>query len=481
MRQLLCLILLSLPAAAIESIPTSRDALDGAAAPVQVPIRYTTLPNGLRVVISEDHSAPVVTVAVYYRIGFRLEPRGRTGFAHLFEHMMFQGSENVPKPQHVRLVNAYGGVLNGSTNFDYTNYFETMPSNALELALWLEADRMRALKVTAENLKNQQEVVKEEVRVNVLNQPYGGFDWIDLPEKAFQKWENAHNFYGDFHDLDAATVEDAQKFFRTYYSPANAALVISGDVETRRALALATKYFASIPAPAAPPLPDVDEPPQSAEKRLSQEDTLATTPALAAGYRMPPHNSRTELAALSVLTNLLVEGEGSRLYQKLVKEKQLATSVSTSILGSLYEFLGPTLYTVRVDYKPGGKAEEILKVMDEQIQDLARHGPTAQEVERARTKLRAQWLAALDTTSVFGAGLQGRPHYLAVFALFNNDPGVINRIAGEIAVVTPEQVQAVARQYLDPGKRTMIDRRPAPAPRPASFAATGPKAAKGAK
>ena len=195
---------------------------------LQIPIHSATLKNGLRVVIVPDPTAPVVTVGVYYKIGFRLEPQGRSGFAHLFEHMMFQGSENAPKMQHIKLINSSGGVLNGSTMYDVTNYYEAVPSNALERVLWLEADRMRALKVDEENLINQRDVVKEEVRVNVLNQPYGGFPWLDMPPVAFRNWANAHNFYGDFADLDAANLVDVQKFFPTYYVPNNAVLFCLG-------------------------------------------------------------------------------------------------------------------------------------------------------------------------------------------------------------------------------------------------------------
>jgi zinc protease len=184
---------------------------------LHIPLETTKLENGLRVVISPDRTAPVATLGVYYHIGFRLEPRGRSGFAHLFEHMMFQGSEHAGKMMHIKLINSSGGVLNGSTHYDVTNYYESIPSNALERVLWLEADRMRALKVDDENLRNQRDVVKEEVRVNVLNQPYGGFPWLDLPPIAFRNWPNAHNFYGDFADLDAATLDDVQQFFSTYY------------------------------------------------------------------------------------------------------------------------------------------------------------------------------------------------------------------------------------------------------------------------
>src|SRR5436190_5256286 len=231
-----------------------------------VPVVYHKLPNGLRVVVSEDHSAPVVTVEVMYGIGFRIEPKNRTGFAHLFEHMMFQGSEHVGKFEHVRIVNENGGVLNGSTRFDHTNYFEVLPSNALETALWLEADRMRSLKVTPENLKNQQNVVSEEVRVNVLNQPYGSFEWLDLNEQANTNWYNAHNFYGDLKEIEAATLDDVKKFFQTYYSPNNAALVVVGDFDPARTREWIEKYFAGIPSTPRPPAPDIREPRQDNEK-----------------------------------------------------------------------------------------------------------------------------------------------------------------------------------------------------------------------
>src|SRR5678816_829481 len=211
-----------------------------------VPVVYRKLPNGLRVVVSENHAAPVVVVEVMYRIGFRIEPKNRTGFAHLFEHMMFQGSEHVGKFEHVRIVNENGGTLNGSTRFDHTYYFEVMPSNALEVAIYLEADRMRSLKITPETLKNQQDVVSEEVRVNVLNQPYGAFEWLGLPQAANTNWYNAHNFYGDLEHLKAATLEDVKKFFDTYYAPNNAVLVVTGDTTPDEVMKLAEKHFGSV-------------------------------------------------------------------------------------------------------------------------------------------------------------------------------------------------------------------------------------------
>jgi zinc protease len=204
------------------------NAFAAAGAAVHFPVEYYKLPNGLKVVFSEDHTAPVVTVAVYYKIGFRVEPKDRTGFAHLFEHMMFQGSANLGKMEFIRLVESNGGILNGSTRFDFTNYYETLPSNKLETALWAESDRMRGLAITDANLKNQQGVVGNEVKVNVLNRPYGGFPWLDPPQIANTNYYNAHNFYGDLKDIEAATLSDVQEFFKTYYAPNNAALALVG-------------------------------------------------------------------------------------------------------------------------------------------------------------------------------------------------------------------------------------------------------------
>src|SRR5918998_1048588 len=233
---------------------------------LNVPVSYQKLPNGLRVVLSRDTTVPTAVVAVYYNIGFRNEPRNRTGFAHLFEHLMFQGSRNLGKLEFIKLVEQNGGLLNGSTRFDFTNYFQVIPSNAVETILWAEADRMRGLQIDSANLKNQQEVVKNEVKVNVLNQPYGGFPWIDMPMAANENWYNSHNFYGDLADLDAATLEDVRAFFRTFYAPNNAVLVVTGDFDPRQAMTWIQKYFADIPSAPQPPPPDLTEPRQTKEK-----------------------------------------------------------------------------------------------------------------------------------------------------------------------------------------------------------------------
>jgi zinc protease len=422
-----------------------------------VPVVYRKLPNGLKVVISENHAAPVVIVEVMYRIGFRIEPKNRTGFAHLFEHMMFQGSEHVGKFEHVRIVNENGGTLNGSTRFDHTNYYEVMPSNTLELAMWLEADRMRSLKITPETLKNQQDVVSEEVRVNVLNQPYGAFEWLGLPQKANTNWYNAHNFYGDLTDLQAATLEDVQKFFDTYYAPNNAVLVVSGDTTTDEVMRLAEKHFGGIPSRPLPPRPDIKEPPQAAEKSFAEDDKLARTPAVAFGYHLPDRMTK-DFFALSLLDPLLVGDESARLYQALIKENQIASDVAGgfNLLGNNFDYNGPMLYTFRVDYRPDLKGADVLKVVDKVISAIQEHGITEDELKQAKVNFRSSFLENLDSGGGFG-----RADLLAALALYDDDPNRINTILSDLDKVTVAEVQQAAKKYLVPSNRTSIDRRPA--------------------
>jgi zinc protease len=428
---------------------------DTASSKFSVPVVYRKLPNGLRVVVSENHTAPVVTVEVMYRIGFRIEPKGRTGFAHLFEHLMFQGSEHVAKFEHVRIVNENGGLLNGSTRFDHTNYFELMPSNALELAMWLEADRMRSLKVTPENLQNQKDVVSEEVRVNVLNQPYGAFDWLGLPQKANTNWYNSHNFYGDLSEIQAATAEDAQKFFDTYYTPSNAVLVVVGDATVDDVMRLAEKQFGGIPSRPLPPRPDISEPPQTAEKTFTETDKLARTPAIAFGYHVPERMTK-DFFALSLLDPLLVGDESAKMYQALVKENQIASQVAGGInygLGNNFDYNGPMLYTFRVDYRPDAKGADVMKIVDKVINAVQEHGISAEELQQAKVNFRSLFLENLE------AGF-GRSDLLAALALYDDNPNRINTILTDLDRVTAADVQAVAKKYLVPSNRTSIDRVP---------------------
>ena len=423
--------------------------------PVTVPVVYYRLPNGLKVVISESHAAPTVTVAVYYGVGFRVEPKGRTGFAHLFEHMMFQGSANVKKMEHAKIVESNGGNLNGSTRLDFTNYYETLPSDRVETALWLESDRMRSLDASEENLKNQKNVVSEEVRVNVLNQPYALFEWLDIWQNANQNWFNAHNFYGDLRDIEAAKLDEVRQFFKTYYAPNNAALAIAGDVNPDAVRAMVEKYFGDIPLQSVPERPDVSEPRQTKEIRLKQTDKLASVPALALGYHLPDQNSADY--APMVLLDLILQGdESSRFYQRLVKEKAISIDWSGGInfeLGNEFDYDGPMLLVSRTTYKPGHSGDEILKEVDAIVLQVQQQGVTKKELTDAKVRFRSNFYDQLEST-------MGKAHLLATFALFHDDPAQINKVLDTIDAVTLDQLQSVARKYLVPENRTAIDRVP---------------------
>jgi zinc protease len=423
-----------------------------AAAGLQVPYEFYTLKNGLRVVLSRDTTAPTAGVGIYYHIGFRNEPRDRTGFAHLFEHLMFQGSSNLGKLEFIKLVESNGGQLNGSTRFDFTNYYEILPAHALETALWAEADRMKGLAIDSSNLKNQQDVVKNEVRVNVLNQPYGSFPWIDLPMAANENWYNAHNFYGDLRDLDAAKLGDAAAFFQRYYAPNNAVLVVVGDYAPTRTKAWIEKYFARIPSVDLPPPPDLTEPRQTVEKRASRVDSLATRPALGLAWHMPPRWT-PEWFAFGLIDQILGQGRDARLYQSLVQEKGYTSNVSAGInwgLGNQFNYQGPMLYLVSLYHDSSVPSDSLVAVVDRAVQALQDKPVDAATLARARTKLRSGLYDILERFSGFG-----KLDLLASFALFDNDPGRLNRLEAEFGKVTPELIQRTAREYLRAGNRTV--------------------------
>ncbi len=423
-----------------------------AVASFQIPVEYYTLPNGLKVVLSPDHTAPTATVAAYYNIGFRNEPRNRTGFAHLFEHLMFQGSQNLGKMEFIQLIQKNGGILNGSTRFDFTNYFEVVPSHKLETMLWAEADRMRGLAINQANLTNQQGVVKNEVRVNVLNQPYGGFPWLDMPQYANKNWNNAHNFYGDLKDLDAATLEDAQAFFKTYYAPNNAALAVVGDFEPAQAKAWVEKYFGNIPAATQPPKPDLTEPRQEKEQRFTKDDKLATKPALAFAYHMPDRNT-PEYYALILLDQILLQGKDSRLYQAMVQKRGLTDDVSGGInyLGNAFNYAGPMLWMGNLTYDQTVKSDSVVSVLDQEINRLAKGGIDQATLDLAVVKLRSNLYDQLSGSDNFG-----RADMLASFALFDNDPSRINKLEGEFRKITPDVMQRTIQEYLRPTNRTIL-------------------------
>jgi predicted Zn-dependent peptidase len=416
----------------------------------KVPVDYYKLENGLRVVLSEDHTSPTVVVAVYYNIGFRIEPKDRTGFAHLFEHMMFQGSENLGKMEFINLVQKNGGVLNGSTRFDFTNYFEIMPAHKLETALWAEADRMKGLAINQDNLTNQQGVVKNEVKVNVLNQPYGGFPWLDMPQFANENWFNAHNFYGDLADLDSAKLEDVDSFFKTYYSPNNAVVSVVGDFNPEEAKKFIQQYFGPIAKVDLPAKPDISEPIQEKEKRFTKEDKLANKPAIAVAYKMPERNT-PEYFAMGLIDQLLVQGGDSKLSQKLVQEKGYTGGVNGGInyLGNMYDYNGPMVWMADLIYDANVSPDSILKEVDKAVEEL--NNVTQEELDIALVKIRSTLYDDIGGTFGFG-----RANLLSCFALFDDDPARINTLEDEFKKVTPEVIKKTVKEYLRSTNRTIL-------------------------
>ncbi|TFV52329.1 pitrilysin family protein [Blastococcus sp. TF02A-35] len=420
------------------------------------PIERFTLENGLRVVLAPDRSVPVVAVSVYYDVGMRNEPEGRTGFAHLFEHMMFQGSANVAKMEHARLVQAAGGTFNGSTHQDYTNYFEALPAEALERALFLEADRMAAPAITEENLRNQIDVVKEEIRVNVLNRPYGAFPWLQLPQVAFKSFANTHDGYGSFVDLESSTVDDATDFFHRYYAPGNAVLCIGGDLDVAETEKLVRRWFGPVPARDVPPLPPTGEPSPTTVRSAVVEDRLATAPALALGWRVPdPVGDFDTYLGTVLLAEVLSEGDASRLERRLIHGDRTAIAQSSyvGLFGDPFDVRDATLLTTQVHHPAGVPAERVTAAVHEEIGRIAQDGVDAEELRRVQARTEAQLLQQSDS-------ILGRTLSFAAAELVHGRAELAGELAARLARVTPEAVQAAARG-LDPGTVAMLELRPA--------------------
>ncbi|MGI8705558.1 MAG: M16 family metallopeptidase [Sphingomicrobium sp.] len=420
---------------------------------LQIDSEYYTLPNGLKVVIAREATAPTATVGVYYGIGFRIEPRDRTGFAHLFEHLMFQGSQNAPKGTFIGAITNAGGVLNGSTRFDFTNYYEVVPKNALERILWLEADRMARPVINQTVLENQQGVVTNEVKVNVINQPYGGWPWLDMPQVANVNWHNAHNFYGELDDLQAATVQDSTQFFRSFYSPNNAVLVIAGDIDPALTREMVQRYFAGIPAGPPPNFPDISEPVQTEPRVQVKKDPLAPKPAYTVAWHVPERNT-PEWYAMGLLDQMLVQGQDSRLYQKLVREAAITGEVDGGInigLGNMFNYRGPMLWTVAFVHDANKSRQQIDTALAEVIERVRTTPVTPEELERAKTKVRASLYDNINPATRFGM-----VDLLAVGALWENDPSWVNRLEAGFDAVTPELLMKTAQEYLRPNGRTTL-------------------------
>ncbi len=402
------------------------------------------LENGLRVVLNPDDSIPVVSIAVYYDVGSRNEREGRTGFAHLFEHMMFQGSENVPKAGHFQYVMKAGGTMNGTTSSERTNYYETLPSDKLPLGIWLESDRMRSLAVTQENLDNQREAVKEEKRLRYDNQPYGHIFDI-LSTMVYKNFSNAHSTIGSMAHLDDATVEDIQEFFRVYYAPNNAVLVLSGAFEIETAKSLIDKYFSTIPSQPKPSEIDVSEPEEVAEKYRNYEDKLAPLPAFLMGWKIPSRRTK-EFNALYLAGKLLYSGDSSRLYQKLVKGEESVTQ----LFGFTDERRGPSGIMIGAIPKPEKDLVKIRETIVAEIKDLATNGPSDEEMTKLRNQLINGEGQSRQSSLLRAQGI-------AEYALYDGKPSLINSEINEFLEITGEQIRGVADKYLDTDNRALLD------------------------
>ena len=394
------------------------------------------LDNGLRVIIAEDHLAPVVAVNLWYDVGSKHEQPGRTGFAHLFEHVMFQGSAHVAKAEHIALIQAAGGTMNGSTWLDRTNYYETLPSNQLDLALWLEADRMATLPdaLNQENLDNQREVVKNEKRSSYDNRPYGSWQeklqgHLFPPEHPYH-----HSTIGSMADLDAASLDDVTTFFRTYYAPNNAVLSIVGDVDTPTALAAAERYFGAIPAnPSIPPLGDLSLPPTlGAERRETVRDRVPL-PRIYIAFRAPVYGD-PRLDALDLASHILAGGKGSRLDRRLVRTERIAQDVALFSLGFIG---GGSICAGWATVRPGVDVARVEAAFIEELERLATEPVTAEELARAHALVEADELGSLQR-------VEERADRLSMYATLFDDPGLINRMLPRYLAVTPEAIRAVA-------------------------------------
>ena len=415
----------------------------------KIPIESYALGNGLRVILSPDRSTQVVTVNVWYNVGSRNEVRGRTGFAHLFEHMMFQGSANVKKGDHFALVERAGGQLNGSTAEDRTNYFEMLPSNRLNLGLWLEADRMRSLAVTDSNLSNQREAVKEERRLRVDNQPYVGvlFEGIYAQQDSTSCFPYAHSIIGSMADLNAAKAADVKSFFDLYYAPNNATLVVAGDFEPAEAKALITQYFEAIPRGAEPPPVICQASFNTGKVRRPWPDPKATLPGTFVAYRIPAY-ADADYPAVALLGTMLGQGESSRLNRVVVRQKQLAQAAFTFV-NSQAPRRGPGVFLVATIANQGVSAEALERAMAEQIDDLAKNGVSAAELDKAKNGYLAGKIQQQQISLFLAEAIQEA-------TMFLGDPNKVNTDPARYLAVTTDDIRRVAAKYLVPDNSLVL-------------------------
>ncbi|KRE61233.1 pitrilysin family protein [Nostocoides sp. Soil756] len=415
--------------------------------PLDYPIHRRTLPNGLRVVVSPDHTVPNVTVNLWVGVGSRHEQPGRTGFAHLFEHLMFQGSRGVRSGEHFEALMAEGGRLNATTWFDRTNYFETVPTGALELALWLEADRHGHLlaALTQENLDNQRDVVKEEKRQRYDNQPYGNA-LVDVYAAVFPEGHPYHHpTIGSMADLDAAGVDDVHAFFRRHYAPDNTVLTLCGDIEPEAGFALVERHFGPLTARAEAPRPTLPQlEPLEAPVRVVRREQVPNDRVHVA-FRLPVDGS-DELVAAMVALDCLAGLSTSRLVRRLVRREQVAVGAHATAWGFVD---GVSLGFVVLDVAPGADPDRLEDAMVEELERLAADGPTDAELEASIAQSERGWLSAL-------ASQEDRADMISRFALLHDDPQMVNTHLDRMRAVTPERVVEATRRWLAPHSRAVV-------------------------
>ena len=415
-------------------------------------VTRATLDNGLRVVMNQDHTVPTVAVSVYYDVGSRNEARGRSGFAHLFEHMMFQGSANVGKGEHFSLIINRGGSANGTTSNDRTNYFETLPANELALGLWLEADRMRSLAITQQNFENQRATVMEERRQRIDNQPYVP-SMLRINEVAYgDYWPYAHSTIGDMQDLIDAPLEAVKEFFDTHYAPNNAVLSIAGDFDPDEALLLVKKYFGDIPARQTATFSAPEPPVQTAERVETMYDPNATLPAFHLAYHIPP-NRTPDHYPLEVLALILGDGESSRLYQALVKQEEICQEIAVGT----DDRRGPDLFSFWAVMATGHAPKEAQKIIFSTLESIAKDGITARELEKAKNRIRAAFVFGLQSN-------MARSQRLAQYELYWGDANLLRLELDYYLAVSADDVRRVAGTYFEATNRTVLDVQPGPAP-----------------
>ncbi len=432
-------------------------ALSARAADVTIPIEKFQLKNGLRVILSKDNTAPVVAVYMIYNVGSRSEEKGRTGFAHLFEHMMFEGSANAPKGMHFATVESNGGNLNGSTHPDFTDYYEVLPSNKLATALWLESDRMRSLAITDENLKNQKEAVKQERRLSFDNQPYATAIVDVWPTLMFGNWQSSHSLIGSFQDLESSTLADVTKFFKTYYAPNNAVLAIAGDIQPAEARKLIETYFGDIPSQPQPKHPDLAEPAGFKPGSKTYLDQHAQVPGVVIGFPGPKRRS-SDFYALNMLDAILTAGDSSRLRQNLVKGKKSVIQYEANLgwpFASALDYRDPQPYAIFVIHNPAVSPDDMVAQLQAEITDLQTKPVPAAELNRVKAQIRASQVQGLQSSL-------SRARNLAQYEVTDGKAELINTELDAMLAVTPEQIQAAAKKYLVPANRAVLKIQPAP-------------------